>query len=1054
MILIRLHLMKLRLYILISLLLLLVPMSVKATHIVGGELYYESLGNNQYRVVLKIYRDCLNGQVGFDDPASVGIFNSSGILVNELLMPSPIITQIPVSVSNPCLQVPPVICTEQGVYTSIITLPPTIGGYDLVYQRCCRNNIIQNIVNPDISGSTYISHIPGSEVVAINSAPHFINLPPLVLCNGEEFVFDHSATDPDGDQLVYEFCDPYLGASDAAPMPQPPNNPPYSNISWSGGYNTNNQILGSPNLQINSTNGQLTCTPSTNGIYVVGICVKEYRNGILINTTLRDYQFTVVTCSQNVISAVPNQTVLCDGYTLDFNNQSVNSTYYHWDFGVPGITSDTSNLESPIYTYPDTGLYEVTLIANPGWSCADTSIAIYLVQYPITGTISPVTEQCMNDNNFDFQIAGNFTTNANVDWNFGNSNPLSSTSFSPNNIEFLSPGIQTVVATVSDRQCERDFILQVNVIANSVADIAPQDIFCDGYSVSFMNQSQNSSDYFWDFGVLSIASDTSTLTSPTYVYADTGTYIVTLIANPGQLCPDTTTSIFIIQYPIEGMISPVEDQCFEGNSFDFDISGNFSSFAEVSWSFSNSNPPGSSLFNPTGVEFLSTGIQSIIATVNDRQCTRAFVLQFKILDDPIAVTNGELVCNNLTFTPNNSSSNATGYFWDFGVTGITTDTSNLEFPEYTYLQGGIYEVTLVANNENICHDTIIAIYDIRNPINPSFLSNSPQCIDFNSFNFILQGNYSNNALFSWEFGNDAFPQNSTVENPSQIVFDTTGHFPITIEIEDDGCFASLTDTVMVYPIPIFNPIIIGDTGCIPFTVTFESNSTFEGSANYFWDFGDGATSTDPSPTHIYTQPGAYTVSFSITTLDGCIRTYDETFANAIQGNPSPIANFTVTKPDLTETITITDNSSFDVIDLLFEIEGNTFSSTNFDYTFQGYGDQTVTEYVTNEYNCTDTAIIHLEIDPDVFLYIPNSFTPNFDGVNEVFRPVYYGIISFRFMIFDRWGQLIYLGNEASSGWDGSFRGLQVQNDIYVWKIDYFDYDNIEHHKYGHVSVLK
>lgn len=879
--------MKFSLLILTLLVFVLFPNKGKATHIVGGELYYESLGNDQYRIILKIYRDCINGQVGFDDPASVGVFDVNNILVQEILMDNPVITQLPVVVDNPCLQVPPVICTEEGIYTKIVTLTPSAGGFNLVYQRCCRNNIIENIMNPESSGSTYMSHIPDATMAMENNSSHFKNLPPLVLCNGEDFVFDHSALDPDGDDLVYEFCDPYLGASDIDPMPQPPNNPPYNNISWSGGYDINNQILGSPNLQIDATTGELTCTPNTNGIYVVGICVKEYRNGELINTTLRDFQFTVVTCSQNVISAVPDQSVLCDGYTLNFINNSVNSSFYHWDFGVPDIDYDTSDLANPTFVYPDTGIYEVTLIANPGWPCADTSIASYFVQYPINASIDPVF-----------------------------------------------------------------------------------------------------------------------------------------------------------------------DQCFENNSYDFNINGNFTTEASVAWSFSNSIPLGSSSFSPSGIQFQSPGIQSIVATVNDRNCSRDFVTQVSILENPTAITIGDTICNNLTFSPNNSSIGGNGYYWDFGDSNGASDNSTLQNPTYTYSQPGVYSVTLVVDNNNTCFDTVVAEYDIRAPINTSYATFSPQCIDINSFDFVTSGNYTNAATFLWDFGNNATPSNSILENPTQIVYDTTGSFPISLIIDEDGCTDTFVDTVLVYPTPIFTPTVVGDTGCAPYTLSFIDNSFFEGNANYFWEFGDGNTSTEASPSNVYSDPGTYSVIFNISTLEGCLRDFQQTFTDAVVVFPSPTARFDVTEPNLLQSIIVTDQSSVDVTSFHFNIEGNIIDSSFFEYSFEGDGMQEITQIVYNDFNCTDTAIITLEIAPEVFLFIPNSFTPDNDGLNDDFKPVSYGTQSYQFKVFNRWGELIYYGNESSPAWDGSINGIPVQSDIYVWRIDFKDYKGLDHHKFGHVSVLR
>ncbi|UPT68496.1 MAG: hypothetical protein M0D57_07660 [Sphingobacteriales bacterium JAD_PAG50586_3] len=170
--------------------LLLTSLQVKATHIIGGELYYECLGNNEYRVILKLYRDCFNGVPDFDNPAPIGIYTSSGILVDmnpniagpqPLYMFDPVVTNLPPVIANPCLVAPPNICVEEGVYEAIVTLPPINGGYTLVYQRCCRNNTILNIVSPGDVGATYTAFIPGPGTFTCNTSPHYTNFP-LLYC--------------------------------------------------------------------------------------------------------------------------------------------------------------------------------------------------------------------------------------------------------------------------------------------------------------------------------------------------------------------------------------------------------------------------------------------------------------------------------------------------------------------------------------------------------------------------------------------------------------------------------------------------------------------------------------------------------------------------------------------------------------------------------------------------------------------------------------------------------------------------------------------------------
>lgn len=379
-------------YVFLMAALCLFPCFAFASHIIGGELSYECNGNNSYQVTLKVYRDCYNGQAPYDNPTYIFIYdNTTNQLYTSLSITFPGSDQLPNSTGDPCLIVPPNICVEEAIFTKQVNLPPTVGGYRMIYQRCCRNSTIANIVDPANTGGTYEATIPGSALAVCNSSPYFVNFPPTIICINTPFVFDHSAVDPDGDDLVYELCYPYDGASSFNPQPTP-GSPPvnYNNINFLAPYSYDNPMGGAPPMAIDPVTGELTVTPTAVGQYVVGVCVSEYRNGDLLSVHRRDFQFNVTNCNNasasiNGGSNTVNSPALfnsCDGFTFYFPNNSNNATSYHWDFGVPGLTNDTSNLEVPVYTFPDTGIYVVTLIANPGSTCGDTAYGIVYV-YPV-----------------------------------------------------------------------------------------------------------------------------------------------------------------------------------------------------------------------------------------------------------------------------------------------------------------------------------------------------------------------------------------------------------------------------------------------------------------------------------------------------------------------------------------------------------------------------------------------------------------------------------------------------------------------------------------------
>ena len=272
----------------IILLAALSPLISSATHLVGGEISYEYIGNDQYIINLIIYRDCgpdnANG-TQFDNQAAIGIFDGSNTLIQNLSVGPPIVTLLPVSTGSPCLSSPPNICIEKGVYQTTVTLPPAVGGYTIAYQRCCRTPSVVNITSPGATGNTYSAQIPGIGM-SDNSSPFFVDNPPLVICLNNNFDYNHAAQDLDGDSLVYSLVDPLVGGSSANPMPTQPAPPPYATVNWVTGYSSNYPIDASPSFSIHPSTGALTGHPTKQGYYAFAVAVREYRNGVLLSESV------------------------------------------------------------------------------------------------------------------------------------------------------------------------------------------------------------------------------------------------------------------------------------------------------------------------------------------------------------------------------------------------------------------------------------------------------------------------------------------------------------------------------------------------------------------------------------------------------------------------------------------------------------------------------------------------------------------------------------------------------------------------------------------------
>jgi len=274
------------------LLYLLIPYFSYSSHIVGGEISYRHLGNNIYEIRVTAYRDCYNGQATFDNPIALGVFDSSNTLFQMNYISVTSMQSLNNSTPNCFVGAPVNICYEKATYIYQVTLPPIPGGYQLAYQRCCRPSLLTNIADMQITGATYYSTIPDSTFYD-NNSPVFDSLPFTFLCLNNPFSFDNSATDADGDSLVYSLSTPLAGGSITFPRPDPTDPPPYQLINWNPPYSLSNVMGGIP-LQIDPQTGILSGTPNAPGVFAFSVCAKEFRNGNYLGETRRDFSIYVV----------------------------------------------------------------------------------------------------------------------------------------------------------------------------------------------------------------------------------------------------------------------------------------------------------------------------------------------------------------------------------------------------------------------------------------------------------------------------------------------------------------------------------------------------------------------------------------------------------------------------------------------------------------------------------------------------------------------------------------------------------------------------------------
>lgn len=353
-----------------------------AKHITGGEIIYEymgpgvSPGSSIYSITLRLFRDenCFSC-AEMPGNVAIGIFNND----NNALYGSYHIINISFSENLPlnqlpsCITNPPLLTYRAGYYNFLAELPNNTSGYTATYQTCCRIDNIENI--PNQVGATYITKIPKNS----DNSPRFAR-GISVVCYNKPFTLDFSATDPDGDRLVYSLCDAYNGGGATSAGYNTPGPPPYGSVSYTNGY-SGSYPLG-PLATINTQTGVISGIAPESGRYVVSVCVKSYdsNTGQYKSEHRKDFIVSVAPCDFAGAQLQPDY-LSCDGFSFSFdnlNNSPLNQTFF-WDFGVTGISTDTSNIQNPVFTYPDTGVYVLKLYVNKGLNCTDSTTALVRV---------------------------------------------------------------------------------------------------------------------------------------------------------------------------------------------------------------------------------------------------------------------------------------------------------------------------------------------------------------------------------------------------------------------------------------------------------------------------------------------------------------------------------------------------------------------------------------------------------------------------------------------------------------------------------------------------
>jgi gliding motility-associated-like protein len=403
--------------------------------------------------------------------------------------------------------------------------------------------------------------------------------------------------------------------------------------------------------------------------------------------------------------------------------------------------------------------------------------------------------------------------------------------------------------------------------------------------------------------------------------------------------------------------------------------------------------------------------------------------------------------------------NAKLYHWSFG--DLTPDTTTTTFQVlHTYMNVGTYLVRLIAIDSTTCNiaDTAYLHIIVRSDkaILNFDITKLPPCDSlkylFTNTSTPPAGKPFSPGSFTWYFGDGT----SAGISPVQHTYASSGTYQVQLVLVDTNyCNYPDTATHTLRVSPVVKAQFEVPDGCAPYNAVF--NNTSLAGQQFYWNFGDGGTSTDAYPVHLYTDTGTYTITLLAVDSNTCnIR---DSVQHTIHVNPKPTAGFSVQPVTAVyNTPTVFFNNSFGATHYVWLFgDGDSTLKNSTDTVIHQY-EQTNTFnaclIAINQVGCADTACHPVQSLINPLLDVPNAFTPGRFGQNGIVMVKGFGIAAMDWKIYNRWGQVVFESNDPSMGWDGTYRGTAQPMDVYAYTLEATFFDGTKTRRTGDITLIR
>ncbi len=690
---------------------------------------------------------------------------------------------------------------------------------------------------------------------------------------------------------------------------------------------------------------------------------------------------------------------------------------YLWSNG--GFNPTISNLSS--------GTYYVTVTSNGGCITTDT-IVITQPASPLTATTTQINTSCFGSNDGAASVipAGGTAPYAAI-WN---TNPIQNNL----NATGLTSGNYNVFVTDNNGCNTSQSITITSPLPLSFNISSQQNVSCFGGNngAISMNMNGGTAPYSYNWN------NNSFPNSPFINNLTAGVYLLNITDDNG--C--TATNQYTITEPTLLIASVLNYSNITCNGFNDGTIQTTTTGGTLPYSY-QWIPSVSTSANASN---LSSGYQ-VVAVTDNNGCIDTTAVY---INEPSAIATivqgGDTICPgqaiNLSAFAFGGVGNFT-YVWNNGYNGA----NQLVNPSAST----IYSV--YAMDGNGCIGTTDSTNVLVNDINLVNLSAVPDTSLCEGNTYLLSASINGGIgtyLFNWNNGL------GVGQGPFIVTPLTNTNYVVTVT---DVCGNSINEGVLVNVNPLPSVYVLPQTeiACGQVALDLSNNAINQSGSTYNWNFGNGSYSTQEHPTQTYTQTGIYNVTLTITSAFGCINSNQANMNVTI--NPQSIAQFEFNprETDILNPEITFENYSIDASFYTWTFgDGKSSSQFNPIHKYETDGTYYITLVTSNNYGCKDTAVEKLIIDPKFNFYIPNAFTPNADGDNDIFTAVGEEIEDFQMQIFDRWGELIYETSNLQSGWDGTAKGgsdISMEG-VYVYNIKLKDWEGLNHKFVGKVSLLK